>query len=132
MAQFPIRVMQFQILSGQSLSNQVYCGDADLVGIIMDSAWTAASITFQSGVPLPNANGDSQSAPTFNNLFNQAGSEVTITTPAASEQISIPADSINGSVWIKVRSGTSASPVTQGATRTMYAIARVRPTSVPR
>ena len=44
---FPYTLAAFTIASGAAVSNQVFIGDGELVGIVMDaSAWTTALITF--------------------------------------------------------------------------------------
>lgn len=80
------------------------------VGIIMPSAWTAASITVQIS---------SDGCSTFSNAFVQAGTEYTVTSPAASEYMILSPNDLLGTNCIKLRSGTSGSPVTQGAARTL-------------
>ena len=44
---FPYTLAPFTIANGAAVSNQVFIGDGELVGIVMDaSAWTTALITF--------------------------------------------------------------------------------------
>ncbi len=134
---FPITVKPVMIANGTAVSTIAYIGDGDFIGLVMPAGWDAAGITFQGGVALPNTPVAQSPAtetgpPVFANLFNQGGNEVTITSPAAGEQITIPEDMINGCEWIKIRSGTSGSPVNQTADRTLYVIVQKRPQYVPR
>lgn len=92
------------ILSGQSLSGPGYIGAGQLVAIQMPAAWDAADLTFQGSVDGTN----------FFNLFDGGGNEVDFQA-AASEQITV--DKFRGAIWIKVRSGTSGTPVNQTANR---------------
>lgn len=92
------------IPNGEALSNSI--GSAGVSGIIMPAEWTAASLTFQG----------SHDGVTFVNIRNDSGDEYVI-----------PADASWGIVLsaplpfrhIKVRSGTSGTPVNQAAERTL-------------
>lgn len=98
------------IATGQSLSGEVDIGANSLVGIAMPAAWTAASITFQV----------SPDGGTTWLELQTVSSEYTVTA-AASQFIAIDPTALKGFNAIKVRSGTSASPVNQtsGATLTL-------------
>lgn len=99
------------IASGNSLSNAVSLSTALLCGVVMPAAWTSANLTFQASI---------DGGVTFNNVFDDAGNELTMTA-AASRYIVLA----NIGQWIgfgpntqiKLRSGTSGSPVTQGSDR---------------
>lgn len=100
-----------------ALSAEVLLGEKTLVGIVMPAGWDAASITFQGTVDDTN----------FGNLFNDAGTEVTITTPAATQQIMFRQDLVailRGVTGIKIRSGTNGTPVNQTAARAITLITR--------
>lgn len=101
---FPITNPTATILSGASLSGAFYVGAGRLVGIQMPAAWTTASLTFQT----------SQDGSTFSNLYDYAGNEVVVSADT-SRQIAV--DNIDAGIWMKVRSGTAASAVNQGADR---------------
>lgn len=103
------------IASGASLSAAVAFGDHVPIGIVMPAAWTAASLTFQIS-----ADGGT----TFVGLYDTSGNEVTYTV---STDRYIPLDP---NVWIginhiKIRSGTAASAVNQGAARVLTMVSRV-------
>lgn len=101
------------ISSGQSLSAAANLGGLHAMGIIMPSAWTAASLSFQ-------ACADSV---TFVDLYSEFGTEVVI--PAGVSRFLAFAPSLflafNG---LKVRSGTTGTPVNQAADRTLKIVAR--------
>ncbi len=101
------------IANGASLSGAVSVGGPDfrvsLLRISMPAAWTAANLTFQASDSLTG---------TFQNLYDAAGTEVTVTT-AAGREIRLDPTHFAGVGYIKVRSGTSAVPVNQGAARTV-------------
>lgn len=88
------------------------------LGIIMPAAWTAADITFAVA---------SESGGTFVPLYDDpgdGGTEVLIDGPAVSTARAI--DMLAGSLapwrYIKIRSGTSGTPVNQGAERTLTVV----------
>jgi hypothetical protein len=101
------------IASGGSLSGGVDLGEETLVGIIMPSAWTAADITFQV----------SNDNVTFYNLYDK-DAEVTLTSPDASLAVAI--DPVNLYPWqyVKVRSGTAATPVNQADARSITLLSK--------
>lgn len=84
---------------------------AYVTGILMPAAWTAASLTFQ--VSIDSAN--------FFDLYDNYGAELVIPA-AASRVITVPATLFLGFRYIKVRSGPTASPINQGADRTITLI----------
>jgi hypothetical protein len=110
-------VLTATILTDESLSSAVTPPEGlALAAIIMPSAWTAASLTFQVVGP-----GETD----YQNLYRNndgAATELTLTSPTAATTISIGA-------WLpafypmwkamKVRSGTASSPVTQLGDRTI-------------
>lgn len=103
------------IASGASLSGTIDldAGRRTLVGIQMPSAWTAASLTFAV----------SHDGETFVPLwFN--GAEYTLTQVAASRGHSLEPTALAGWPFVRIRSGTSGTPVNQGAERTIKALTR--------
>ena len=99
-----------------SLSGEVYLGaNCTLAAIDMPADWTAANLTFQ---------GSYNSGGTFDNMYDQYGIEKTV---VAAEDRFIPLDDPvfwMGVHYIKVRSGTAASAVSQDAARTIYLITK--------
>lgn len=106
------------IASGTSLSGALNLGPmvTGIVAIEMPAAWTAANLTFQV----------STDGTTYVNLYNDGGTEATITA-AASQTLSMRQDMtaiLSKFRWLKIRSGTSGTPVNQGADRSLAVYAR--------
>lgn len=96
------------IASGASLSSAVRIDTGSvLVALQTPASWTAADLTLQGSVD----------GVTYNNLYDSTGSEYSI-AGAASRFIHV-ADPVllMGLHYLKVRSGTSGTPVNQGADR---------------
>ena len=95
------------IANGASLSNALADVDgAAIVGIIMPAAWTAANLTLQM----------SHDDTTFNNVYDETGTEKTIVASTSRYILLNPADFL-GCNGLKIRSGTAVTPVNQGADR---------------
>jgi len=101
------------ISNGTSLSSAIDFGASTLFGIQIPSSWTTANLTFQA----------SADGVTYGNLYDSTGTEVTVTA-AASEFIvfASPAPWL-GIRYLKIRSGTSGTPVNQAADRALLAVA---------
>ena len=114
------------IASGQSLSGYIDLFGCDLVAIYMPSAWTAAPLTFQVS---PYDPADSRFTQ-WNELYKSTGENdgaeyiVSSTAAAAVQVVTLPEDDFCGFRFLKVRSGTSASPVNQAASRSLILICR--------
>ena len=89
-----------------SLSAAVDLTGLVLVGLQMPAAWTAASITLQA----------SADGTTYGDFKDYAGNEYTLTV-TVSDYLHLDFVELMGVRYIKVRSGTSASAVNQGASR---------------
>ena len=97
------------IANAASLSGTVQVPPGmSLKAILMPAAWTAAALTFQ--VSYDNVN--------FFNMFNETA-EYSVASAAASASQAVMLDQTKwDSVrFLKVRSGTAAAPVAQGAQR---------------
>lgn len=101
------------ILSGASISTTLPLQMRQVVGIQMPAAWTAAGLSFTA----------SADGSTFSTLVDPYGVEIVLTV-AASQFILIPPDSLGGMVALRLRSGTSAAAVNQGADRAITVVAR--------
>jgi hypothetical protein len=85
-----------------------------LVGVIVPaSGWDAAGLSFQG----------STDGTTFSNLFTTSG-ELTFPSVAAGTMLLFDSRLTAGVRWLKVRSGTAASPVAQSASRTILLVSR--------
>lgn len=96
------------IASGAAISSAIDLGVERAHRLAFPAAWTAAVVTFQT----------SADGATFNDLYDQFG-EITLGTAAASRSILMPQEAFFGVRYLKVRSGTSASPVNQAAARSL-------------
>lgn len=101
-------ILTVTISSGTSLSGGIDLGPARVLALRMPTAWTAASLTFQA----------SDDGTTYYNMYDSTGAEMTATTAASRWLAFAPAD-FKSVRYLKVRSGTSGTPVNQGANRTM-------------
>lgn len=101
------------IANGASLSDAVDISGAAVVGIVMPAVWTAAELTFQA----------SADGTAYNNLYSDDDSEYSVQA-AAARYIHIVPSEFAGIRYLKVRSGTSGTPVNQGAERTVTLVVR--------
>ena len=85
----------------------------ELAAIIMPAAWTAADITFQVG----------PTAAALANLHDSTGAEVTLTV-TVSHYVPLPKNIANSARFLRLRSGTSGTPVTQLAAREIILVTR--------
>ena len=95
------------IPSGEALTAAINLNGRAIVGIIMPGTWTAAAITMQA---CDTADG------TFVDVIATGGSELSITA-AASDYLAVDPVNQYGINFAKIRSGTSGTPVNQGADR---------------
>jgi hypothetical protein len=101
------------IAAGNSLSNGVDLDGVNLVAIVMPTAWDGTSITFQA----------SHNGTDWFNLHDAAGNAITVTV-AASRYIQLDWQRFLGIRYLRIRSGTAASPTNQTATRTLRLVCR--------
>lgn len=89
-----------------------------LKGILMPTAWGAAAITFQAA---------EAEAGTYRDLYDSAGTEVSVTV-AAGRAVALSTalqDLLVGVEFLKIRSGTAAGPINQGADRALVLVGTV-------
>ena len=110
------RVFTATIADGQSLSGAVDLEGYTLTAIYMPDTWAAAAITFQSDQPLA-AEGS------YLDVYDDAGTEKSVTTAADRFVLLDPAEFI-GIRRLKVRSGTTGTPVNQSGGTDVLLIAR--------
>ena len=77
-------------------------GEFSLIGIKYPAAWTAAVITFLV----------SFDGVTYHNLLDDAGNEISKTVTVAQYR-ELDSSEFKSAIWLKIRSGTAASPVEQ-------------------
>lgn len=96
------------------LSGVVDLEDYQLAAIQVPSGWVTANISFQAATA---------SDGTYQDVYNDAGNEVVVTAAASRcIGISTAAAAIAPLRYIKIRSGVTATPVNQTATRTLTLI----------
>lgn len=100
------------IASSGSLSDAAYIGAETVVAILMPAAWTAAALSFEV----------SQDGSTYYDLQYE-GSEVTFAAGVDEAVVLDPAKTYPFS-YIKVRSGTEATPVNQAADRDLILLTK--------
>lgn len=96
------------ISSGQSLSAVVDIEQLNIAGFQMPSSWTTAKLTFQV----------SADDVTYVDAVDASGNELQVTV-SASKFVGVDLSALSGVRYLKVRSGTSSSPVNQAADRTI-------------
>jgi hypothetical protein len=112
-----IKTRRAVIANGTSFSTAIDLGDSQLSAVWMPAAWTAASVTFE--VSLDGA--------TWRNLYFGAG-VLTVAAAggaAANLTFSVARDPFIGWRYVRIRSGTVASPVNQLAERELFVQTRV-------
>lgn len=105
------------ITSGTALSSAVNLGDKILSAILIDANWTTAALTFQ----VSDDNGV-----TWYELYDENGTAVSCASGivVAGQRLTVDPDLFESVDQIKVRSGTSGSPVNQTDTVTLTLIGR--------
>ena len=99
------RAVDVTIADLASLSGEVDLEGAVLVGIAMPAAWTAANLTFQAA---------SATGGTFQDVYDDAGGEVTVIAAVSRAiGVDVAAGALAPFRYIKVRSGTTGTPVVQ-------------------
>src|ERR1051326_657646 len=109
----PFTVQNPVIANGASLSGAVCMGNHVAMAIQMPAAWTAASLTFQASLD----------GTTYGDVYDDGGNEYVVAA-AVNNLIILDPGKFPTGVFIKVRSGTGGTPVTQGAARTLAVYGR--------
>lgn len=93
---------------GTGLSDAVALGTASAIALQMPASWDAAALTFQTSL---------DDGATWQNAYDKDG-EITYSTDAVAASRNIHLDPLRfgGATHLKIRSGTSATPVTQTTT----------------
>jgi len=93
--------------NGQAVSNVADLVDAIPVAVVVPSTWTTADLTFQT----------SDDGRAYHDVYDEGGSELTVKATAGAWLIIPDAYACGFGRYVKVRSGTAASPVNQAAAR---------------
>jgi hypothetical protein len=96
-----------------TLSAAVDLNGVYLYAIQMPAAWDAGGITLQL----------SQDNDTFVNVYDSSGNEISLTV-STSRLVLVRPSQLIGDGWLKVRSGTAGTPVTQTAARSLVLLTR--------
>jgi hypothetical protein len=108
------RTATVTIANGQSLSAAFCLGQGVPLSVQMPAAFTGTSITFQG----------SNDNSTYQNLYDDAGNEITVLV-SASRNVKLPAADLAGFSYYKIRSGTAGTPAVEAADRTLVVHNRV-------
>ncbi len=110
-------IVNATIPSGASVSNALDCNNRAITGFIAPAGWTTAALTIEASV-----NGTEWVTELFDSTSNPAGSFAAIT---ASAGYAVDLASLVPWQYVRLRSGTSASPVNQGADRVFKVVQRL-------
>jgi hypothetical protein len=110
----PFSSLPMTIAGGASQSNETDLDHYVVCGIQMPATWTAANLTFRS-----------RCAPQLvvMDVYNSDGTEMTVTAAASRFIVVDPAD-FAGLRFLTIRSGTTATPVTQEGERQIRLMVR--------
>ena len=104
------------IANGQALSSSFVLDQSQLIsGVFMPAAWTAAVLTLQTSM---------DNGTTWNEVVKADGTAYQLTV-AASQAVMIPPADLIGippNALVRLRSGTSGTPVNQGAARSVTVV----------
>jgi hypothetical protein len=106
------------IANGAALSSVIDVTSLQLVGIIIPASWTTANLTF-SGSP---------DNVTFSDVYDDGGTELKATVIAGA-YVALRNDfqcALSGLRYLKIRSGTTGTPVNQGGARTLALVTTQR------
>lgn len=98
-------VQKVTIGAAANLSGAIDVRDSVVAALVMPAAWDAAAITFAVSDRLDG---------TYVPLYDDFGTEVSVTV-STSRQVALDTNKFLGVRFLKVRSGTAASAVNQGA-----------------
>jgi hypothetical protein len=103
------KIITATIASGESLSAAIDLEDYKFIAFIFPSGWTTAALTFKGS----HDNG------VFFDIYDNAGAEISLTVSGMKCIVLTPTvqQELEPIRFIKLRSGTTASPVAQGAAR---------------
>lgn len=98
------------IQSGQSVAEPLDLRGQSVCGIYMPDGWDAANLTFQA----------SRDDSTWQDVYRVDGTSEYSLTVAANRYIPVDMPTMWGIRFLRLRSGTSGTPVVQTADRTLY------------
>ena len=103
------------IPKGASVSGVIDLTNTAMLGFVTPDAWTTAALNIEV----------SNDGTNWSSAYDSYGSQVgSVATPIVASRYAVDVTSMLPWVYARFRSGTSASPVTQGAERTFKVIKR--------
>ena len=115
-----LRKIPVTISSGASLSDAALVGRLHVVGLIFPAAWTAAAVTLAIS---PDGEDVTEAAATYYRADDDSGTEISLVW-VASTLLPFTPLKFMPAARMKIRSGTAAAAVNQGADRLLYIIGR--------
>jgi hypothetical protein len=101
-------ILEAVIAEGEDLSGSLHINGSIISLLEMPAEWTEAALTFQASMDGEN----------FSDLYDSENTEVSKAVEAGRTYM-LPFGSHQPFVWLKIRSGTSETPVDQEAGRTI-------------
>ena len=111
---YPQALVTATIANAASLSDAIDLQGGRAVAIRMPAAWTTAVLTFQG----------SEDDSNYADIYTAGGVELQCAA-AASRWIILEPQFFLGCRYLKIRSGTSGTPVAQGAARSLSVVAQI-------
>lgn len=102
------------IYSGTAVTGSIDTKDQPILAIRIPASWTTANLTFQG----------SQDGTNFFDVYNLYGDEFTVTVGGTARYVVMSPFDFQWARYIKIRSGTTGTPVNQGADRSLLIITR--------
>lgn len=127
------RFIKQTIANGASVSEGFDLEGDEVVGILTDAGWTAAALSFEAAINPKSGEAAVYGTGTYYAVHDDdGGGQVQVATAQmATANIVLTRDTILGKLkgfqHLRLRSGTTAAAVNQGATRTIYVIAQPQP-----
>ena len=106
-------VLTATIGSGASVSNAINVAGLLVTNLLVPATWTTANLTLQT----------SDDDSTYYNVYDEYGSEQAATVATTSCDINLT-HWLLGRKYLKVRSGTAATPVNQAGTRSVGVVVK--------
>lgn len=106
------------IANGAALSSALRLAGRAIVGLFMPATWTAASLTLQTSLD------GTTWYDYFVRIDNTAVAEFKLVTPTAGSFLPFDPTDFAGVLYLRFRSGVTATPVNQGGDRTITLVMR--------
>lgn len=107
-------VLPVTLTGGSSITDLVDLGGLRLFALVVPSDWATANITFQMSP---------DGGTTWANMKDQNGNEIVVTA-GASDCVLLNPTQFSSLPFLRLRSGTAASPVVQASSRSIQLVLR--------